>query len=476
MVNPTFWSGRRVLVTGHTGFKGTWLATWLAELGAEVTGIGLAPPTEPSLFAASACRGRIDSRIGDVRAREPAGAHPRRGPARDRVPSGGTAAGPAEPAGSGGDIPEQRAGRRQPARCRAASAVAAGGRRGDQRQMLPAARPALRRGRPAGRARPLQRQQGLRRDRHRGLSGLASSPPDAGVRRRHRARRQRHRRRRFSARPAAAGPRPRASPAGQPAVLRHPEGDPALAARAGRAGRLPDAGPAARRQPGLVLDQPGTSARARSRCWTAAQRSRAAVAALRRAALASQRPGDVAIEVPTLLLSSEQARRRLGWHAPARRPSEAVAWAVEGYRALLQHGDTRWLVGQIHDYAALAPSHAERPPSRRVAPRRCRCLRLSRPTSRSSSCAAGWAPGWAMTGHAPQADARHRRQADADAHHGAATAASAFAGSCSAPAHRSEVISDYFLNFAGAQQRLHGRPGRASGSATTSRSACRTGR
>ena len=43
MANPKFWAGRRVMVTGHTGFKGTWLATWLAELGAEVTGIGLAP-------------------------------------------------------------------------------------------------------------------------------------------------------------------------------------------------------------------------------------------------------------------------------------------------------------------------------------------------------------------------------------------------------------------------------------------------
>ena len=43
MASPLFWSGRRVAVTGHTGFKGTWLATWLAELGAEVTGIGLPP-------------------------------------------------------------------------------------------------------------------------------------------------------------------------------------------------------------------------------------------------------------------------------------------------------------------------------------------------------------------------------------------------------------------------------------------------
>ena len=65
-----FWSGRRVLVTGHTGFKGTWLAHWLAELGAEVTGIGLPPSTDPSLFLASGLAERIDSRILDVRARD----------------------------------------------------------------------------------------------------------------------------------------------------------------------------------------------------------------------------------------------------------------------------------------------------------------------------------------------------------------------------------------------------------------------
>ena len=42
------YGGRRVLITGHTGFKGSWLALWLKELGAEVTGFGLAPPTTPN--------------------------------------------------------------------------------------------------------------------------------------------------------------------------------------------------------------------------------------------------------------------------------------------------------------------------------------------------------------------------------------------------------------------------------------------
>src|SRR4051794_19871357 len=70
MGRQLFWTGRRVAITGHSGFKGTWLAHWLVELGAEVTGIALTPPIEPSLFDASGLRRRIDSRIGDVRSRE----------------------------------------------------------------------------------------------------------------------------------------------------------------------------------------------------------------------------------------------------------------------------------------------------------------------------------------------------------------------------------------------------------------------
>jgi CDP-glucose 4,6-dehydratase len=66
-VNRDFWRGRRVLVTGHTGFKGSWLCLWLQHLGAEVTGYALAPATRPSLFeAASVARG-MHSVLGDIR-------------------------------------------------------------------------------------------------------------------------------------------------------------------------------------------------------------------------------------------------------------------------------------------------------------------------------------------------------------------------------------------------------------------------
>lgn len=50
LVSDASWRGRRVLVTGHTGFKGAWLSLWLHQLGADVTGMALAPPTDPSLF------------------------------------------------------------------------------------------------------------------------------------------------------------------------------------------------------------------------------------------------------------------------------------------------------------------------------------------------------------------------------------------------------------------------------------------
>ena len=66
-VNTTFWRGRRVLMTGHTGFKGAWLALWLQRLGAELCGFALAPPSQPSLFEAIGIGQLMQSRIADVR-------------------------------------------------------------------------------------------------------------------------------------------------------------------------------------------------------------------------------------------------------------------------------------------------------------------------------------------------------------------------------------------------------------------------
>ena len=65
--NADFWRGRRVFLTGHTGFKGGWLALWLSELGAEVTGFALAPPTTPNLYAAARIDRDLRSVIADIR-------------------------------------------------------------------------------------------------------------------------------------------------------------------------------------------------------------------------------------------------------------------------------------------------------------------------------------------------------------------------------------------------------------------------
>jgi CDP-glucose 4,6-dehydratase len=63
----SFWRGRRVLVTGHTGFKGAWLTLWLHALGADVTGFSGPPPTTPSLFELARVGELCDDRRGDVR-------------------------------------------------------------------------------------------------------------------------------------------------------------------------------------------------------------------------------------------------------------------------------------------------------------------------------------------------------------------------------------------------------------------------
>ncbi|KAF0218723.1 MAG: CDP-glucose 4 [Geobacteraceae bacterium] len=67
MTDRKFWKGRRVFVTGHTGFKGSWLSLWLDRLGAHVTGYALEPPTVPSLFELARVGERAASIISDVR-------------------------------------------------------------------------------------------------------------------------------------------------------------------------------------------------------------------------------------------------------------------------------------------------------------------------------------------------------------------------------------------------------------------------
>ena len=66
-MNPAFWQGKCVLLTGHTGFKGSWLSLWLQSMGAQVTGYSLAPSTNPSLFDVAGVAQGMSSVIGDIR-------------------------------------------------------------------------------------------------------------------------------------------------------------------------------------------------------------------------------------------------------------------------------------------------------------------------------------------------------------------------------------------------------------------------
>ena len=65
--NADFWRGKRVLMTGHTGFKGSWLSLWLQSIGATLRGIALEPPTEPALFAVARVAEGMEHRVTDIR-------------------------------------------------------------------------------------------------------------------------------------------------------------------------------------------------------------------------------------------------------------------------------------------------------------------------------------------------------------------------------------------------------------------------
>jgi CDP-glucose 4,6-dehydratase len=67
LVETDFWRGKRVLLTGHTGFKGSWLTIWLNKLGAKVTGMSLPPLTRPNLFSEATVAALCDSRMCEIR-------------------------------------------------------------------------------------------------------------------------------------------------------------------------------------------------------------------------------------------------------------------------------------------------------------------------------------------------------------------------------------------------------------------------
>jgi CDP-glucose 4,6-dehydratase len=67
ILDSSFWKHKKVFITGHTGFKGSWLCLWLHLLGANITGYALQPPTEPSLYKICMIDELITSYLADIR-------------------------------------------------------------------------------------------------------------------------------------------------------------------------------------------------------------------------------------------------------------------------------------------------------------------------------------------------------------------------------------------------------------------------
>ncbi len=95
-MNPDFWRGRRVLLTGHTGFKGAWASVMLADFGAKVTAFALAPETDPNLWQIVGKDVAIESLHADLRDSAAVEHDLQRGPTRDRPAHGCAGPGPGE--------------------------------------------------------------------------------------------------------------------------------------------------------------------------------------------------------------------------------------------------------------------------------------------------------------------------------------------------------------------------------------------
>ena len=345
MANRQFWSGRRVVVTGHTGFKGTWLATWLADLGAEVTGLALPPASEPSLFAASGLAARIDSRIVDVRSAELVARH-----LREAQPEilFHLAAQPLvlasleDPVATFhtnvlGVVHLLDAARRLPG-LRAVVVITS-----DKCYLRPDRRCAE--GDELGGHDPYSASKACAEmvvhayrcsfyspDGGVGLATVRAGNVIGGG----------------DFAPGRLLPDlVRAFVAGEPAELRHPGGvrpwQHVLDALAGYLG---------------LAERLAVNPASFSTAWNFGPEDLEGWTAAEIADVAAERFGGgrwraaacpPAIEVPTLLLNAEQARRWLGWR-PRLSTRQAVEWAVDGYRALLREGDTAWLGAQIRAY------------------------------------------------------------------------------------------------------------------------------